>query len=120
MSGPQATSAIAAVSRSVAHAGLAAPGRRQRPSRRNAVGDDPVQRLTARCSVRTSVNPHSRATSRMARDECEMSDSARARQNLADAIETVQEGFALREAEVNNTVWQQRQIELSQIKCHKT
>ena len=29
-------------------------------------------------------------------------------------------GFALREAEVNNTVWQQRQIELSQIKCHKT
>ena len=26
----------------------------------------------------------------------------------------------LREAEVNNTVWQQRQIELSQIKCHKT
>ena len=29
-------------------------------------------------------------------------------------------GFALREAEVNNTVWQQRQIELSQIKSHKT
>ena len=28
--------------------------------------------------------------------------------------------FALREAEVNNAVWQQRQIELSQIICHKT